>query len=125
MDSKYVKILGTEKFNTKEIKNEPSLEKAWFPAIVSKNEKNFKMYWQRIWGDDIIYFSNVGFDSGSLGINYITNQKDGSSFLKSISGPVTGLTLKSGGYVKTPINVMQIESLGKLTNIKKCSNFKN
>ena len=39
VDSKYVKILGTEKFNTKEIKNEPSLEKAWFPAIVSKNEK--------------------------------------------------------------------------------------
>ena len=125
VDSKYVKILGTEKFNTKEIKNEPSLEKAWFPAIVSKNEKKFKLYWQKIWGDDVNYFSNAGFDSGSIGINYVNNQKDGSSFLKNISGPITGLTLKSGGYVKKPINVMQIESLGKLTNIKKCSNFKN
>ena len=77
VDSKYVKILGTEKFNTKEIKNEPSLEKAWFPAIVSKNEKNFKLYWQKIWGDDVNYFSNAGFDSGSIGINYVNNQKDG------------------------------------------------
>ncbi|MDC3141835.1 hypothetical protein OBA40_10800, partial [Alphaproteobacteria bacterium] len=125
VDSKYVKILGTEKFNIKEIKNEPSLEKAWFPAIVSKNEKNFKLYWQKIWGDDVNYFSNAGFDSGSIGINYVNNKKDGSSFLKNISGPITGLTLKSGGYVKKPINVMQIESLGKLTNIKKCSNFMN
>ncbi|MDC3088826.1 hypothetical protein OA505_03460, partial [Alphaproteobacteria bacterium] len=125
VDSKYVKILGTEKFNTKEIKNEPSLEKAWFPAIVSKNEKNFQLYWQKIWGDDVNYFSNSGFDAGSIGINYVNNLKDGSSFLKNISGPITGLTLKSGGYVKKPINVMQIESLGKLTNIKKCSNFKN
>ena len=125
VDSKHVKILGTEKFNTKEIKNEPSLEKAWFPAIVSKNEKKFKLYWQKIWGDDVNYFSNAGFDSGNIGINYVNNQKDGSSFLKNISGPITGLTLKSGGYVKKPINVMQIVSLGKLTNIKKCSNFKN
>ena len=125
MDSKYVKILGTEKFNTKEIKNEPSLEKAWFPVIISKNEKNFKLYWKKIWGGDVNYFSNAGFDSGSIGINYVNNQKDGSSFLKNISGPITGLILKSGGYVKKPINVMQIESLGKLTSIKKCSNFKN
>ncbi len=124
VDSKYVKILGTEKFNTKEIKNEPSLEKAWFPAIVSKNEKDFRLYWQKIWGDDVNYFSNAGFDSGNIGINYVI-KKDGSSFLKNISGPITGLTLKSGGYVKKPINVMQIENLGKLTNVKQCSNFKD
>ncbi len=125
VDSRYVKILGTERFNTKEIKNEPSLEKAWFPAIVSKNEKDFRLYWQKIWGDDVNYFSNAGFDSGSIGINYVNKQKLGSSFFKNISGPITGLTLKSGGYVKKLINVMQIESLGKLTNIKKCSNFKD
>ena len=58
-------------------------------------------------------------------LNYVNKQKDSSSILKNISGPITGLILKSGGYVKKPINVMQIESLGKLTNIKKCSNFKN
>ncbi len=125
VDSNYIKILGTEKFNIKEIKNEPSLEKAWFPAIVSKNEKDFIPYWQKIWGDDVNYFSNAGFDAGNIGINYVNKQKDGSSFLKNISGPITGLTLKSGGYVKKPINVMQIESLGKLTNVKQCSNFKN
>ena len=80
---------------------------------------------KKIWGDDVDYFSNSGFDSGSIGINYVNKQKAGSSFFKNISGPITGLTLKSGGYVKKPINVMQIESLGKLTNIKKCSNFKD
>ena len=68
-------------------------------------------------------FSNAGFDSGNIGINYVSKHKDGLKFLKNISGPITGLTLKSGGYVKKHINVMQIESLGKLTNIKKCSNF--
>ncbi|MDC3116417.1 penicillin-binding protein activator [Alphaproteobacteria bacterium] len=124
VDSTYVKILGTEKFNTKEIKNEPSLEKAWFPAIISKNDKDFRLYWKKVWGDDINYFSNAGYDSGNIGIKYVNKQKDGSRSLKNISGPITGLTLKSGGYVKKPINVMQIESLGKLTNIEQCSNFK-
>ena len=125
VDSRYVKILGTEKFNIKEIKNEPSLEKAWFPSIVSKNEKDFRLYWQKIWGDDVNYFSNAGFDSGNIGISYVNKQKYLSSFLKNISGPITGLTLKPGGYVKKPINVMQIESLGKLTNVEQCTNFKN
>ena len=58
-------------------------------------------------------------------MNYANNQKNAQRLLKNVSGPITGLTLKSGGYVKKPINVLQIESLGKLTNIKKCSNFKD
>ena len=33
----------------------------------------------------------------------------------------SGMDLKA--FVKKPINVMQIENLGKLTNIEKCSNF--
>ncbi len=125
VDSRYVKILGTEKFNIKEIRNEPSLEKAWFPAIISKNEKEFRLYWQKLWGDDVNYFSNAGFDSGNIGINYLSKQNNSIKFLENISGPITGLTLKSGGYVKKPINVMQIENLGKLINIERCSNVKD
>ena len=40
IDSKKVQILGTEKFNVKEIKEEPSLEGAWFPMILNKKERN-------------------------------------------------------------------------------------
>ena len=125
VDSRYVKILGTEKFNLKEIKNEPSLEKAWFPIILSKNDKDFKLFWQYIWEDDVNYFSNAGFDAGIIGINYTNTEKDFLRFLKNVLGPITGLTLKNGGYVKKPIHVMQIENLDKLTNIEKCNNFKD
>lgn len=40
IDSKKVKILGTEKFNVKAIKDEPSLEGAWFPILLNKKERN-------------------------------------------------------------------------------------
>ena len=125
VDSRYVKILGTEKFSLKEIKNEPSLEKAWFPVILSKNEKEFKLLWQEIWGDDVNYFSNAGFDSGIIGINYINKQKDGLNFLKKAVGPISGLIFNSSGYVLKPIHVMQIENLGKISNIEKCNNSTN
>ena len=125
VDSRYVKILGTEKFNIKEIRNEPSLEKAWFPVILSKNDKGFKLFWQETWGDDVNYFSNAGFDSGIIGINYTNIEKDSLRFVKNILGPITGSTFQNGGYVKKPIHVMQIENLGKLTNMEKCNNLKN
>ena len=38
---------------------------------------------------------------------------------------MTGLIFDTNGYVKKPIQVMQIEDLGKLTNIEKCSKFKD
>ncbi len=125
VDSRYVKILGTEKFNLKEVRNEPSLEKAWFPIILSKNDKGFKLFWEETWGDDINYFSNAGFDSGIIGINYTNIEKHSLRFIKNILGPITGSSFQDGGYVKKPIHVMQIENLGKLTNMKKCNNFKN
>ena len=37
-----VKILGTEIFNHENIRNEPSLEKAWFPIIYNNNDNKFK-----------------------------------------------------------------------------------
>ena len=76
-----MKILGTETFNSKEIKNEPSLEKSWFPQILSKNNEQFKLLWKAVWGGTNDYFSNAGFDAGIIGINYINNlQKKSSIF---------------------------------------------
>ena len=124
VDSKYIKILGTEKFNLKEIKNEPSLVKAWFPLILSKNDNEFRLFWQEIWGENVNYFSNAGFDSGIIGINYVNEEKNGLKFLKNALGPITGLTFKSDGFVRKPIYVKQIENLGKLTNIEKCNNLR-
>jgi hypothetical protein len=40
IDSKKVQILGTEKFNVKAIKNEPSLEGSWFPRILDREDRN-------------------------------------------------------------------------------------
>ena len=125
VDSRFVKILGTETFNNEEIKNEPSLEKSWFPLILSKNNAHFKFFWNDTWGGANDYFSNAGFDAGVIGINYIKNLNKNRQYLNNVEGPVTGLIFDDNGYVKKPIQVMQIENLGKLTNIKKCSKFNN
>ena len=117
--------MGTENFNHNQIKTEPSLEKAWFPLIKSKNDKEFKLFWQEIWGDEVDYFSNAGFDAGIIGSNYVKKEKEGFEFLEKAIGPITGLMFNSNGYVKKPINIMQIENLGKLTDIEKCKNFKD
>ena len=124
VDSRYIKILGTETFNDKEIKNEPSLEKSWFPIISSKNDDEFKFLWKEIWGGNNNYFTNAGYDSGIIGLNYLNNMGNTKENLNNVQGQVTGLILGSNGYVKKPIQVMQIEDLGKLTNIKKCSKFR-
>lgn len=125
VDSRKIKILGTEKFNAKEIKNEPSLENSWFPLILSKNNNEFKLIWREIWGDKLNYFSNVGFDSGIIGISYVNDEKNKTKYLKKAKGPVSGLTFKSNGYVEKPIHIMEIKNLGKLANVKKCNAFTN
>ena len=121
VDSKLVKILGTETFNSKEIKNEPSLEKSWFPLISSKNNEQFKILWKDNWRSSNDYFTNAGFDAGIIAINYISNLKKNLIYFNNVEGPVTGLIFDKKGYVKKPIQVMQIEDLGKLTKIKKCN----
>ena len=121
VDSRFVKILGSETFNNEEIKNEPSLEKSWFPQILSKNNEQFKFLWKDVWGGTNDYFSNAGFDAGVIGINYINSLHKNLKFLNNVEGPVTGLIFDENGYVKKPVQVMQIEDLGKLTKIKKCS----
>ena len=121
VDSKFVKILGTETFNDKELKNEPSLEKSWFPLIFSKNNEQFRILWKDSWRSTNDYFTNAGFDAGVIAINYINTLKKDPPYFNNIQGPVTGLIIDRKGYVKKPIQVMQIEDLGKLTKIKKCS----
>ena len=125
VDSRYVKILGMEKFNNKEIKNEPSLEKSWFPIISFRNEDEFKFLWKHVWMDNINYFSYAGFDAGIIAINYLNNLENTLENLNNVRGPVTGLIFKNNGYVEKTIQVMQIENLGKLTNVGKCSKFTN
>ena len=79
--------------------------------------------WKKTWEDNINYFSNVGFDSGIIGIKYLNDNIGESKLLNNVKGPVAGFIFNSNGYVKKPIHVMQIENLGKLTNIEKCNNF--
>ena len=76
-------------------------------------------------GEGNNYFSNAGFDTGIIGIDFIKNKNHALKFLKNVQGPVTGLIFDNNGYVKKPIKVIQIEDLGKLTNIEKCSKFKD
>lgn len=121
VDSRYIKILGTETFNNKEIKNEPSLKKSWFPIIYSKNNAQFRMFWKDTWKDTNDYFSNAGFDAGMIAIDYVSNSENKLQYFTNVEGIVTGLIFDKNGFVKKPIQVMQIDDLEKLSKIKKCS----
>ena len=59
-----------------------------------------------------------------LGKN-LNNLDDTSQYLNNLEGPVTGLILNTNGYVEKPIEVMQIENLGKLIKIDKCGKSRN
>ena len=121
VDSRRIQILGTEKFNNIDIKNEPSLEKAWFPMISNNNTEDLKLIWNDAWNDKYDYFTNTGFDAGLIAINYLNQDKNIDKFLKNIKSLVNGFVFKSNGFVKKPVSVMQIEKLGKLKNIKTCN----
>ncbi len=123
VDSKKVQILGTEKFNLAEIKNEPSLEKAWFPKIISQNRKDFKLIWKSSWRENDDYFTYAGFDSGLLAINFLNQKKPVNDYLKDVKSLVTGFVFNPNGSVKKPVSVMQIEKLGKPKKIKNCDDF--
>jgi hypothetical protein len=123
VDSRKVQILGTEEFNTSEIKNEPSLEKAWFPMIASQNTEDLKLIWNEAWKDEYDYFTNAGFDAGIIGINYLNQNETIDVFLKPVKSLINGFTFKSNGLLTKPVSVMQIEKLGMLKNIKLCNNI--
>jgi len=123
VDSRKVQILGTEEFNTSEIKNEPSLEKAWFPMIASQNTEDLKLIWNESWKDEYDYFKNAGFDAGIIGINYLNQNKTIDVFLKDVKSFINGFTFKANGSLTKPVSVMQIQKLGMLKNIKLCNNI--
>ena len=174
IDSQKVQILGTEKFNVKAIKNEPSLEGAWFPRILDREdrneliiynkeedelkkikedlnteiennnfrknnlkakrlrivldrkarikEKDFTLVWKNTWGDDVNYFSKVGFDTGVLAFNFLNQDKKIEEYIENIEGLVTGFKFAANGYVKKLSSVVEIQKLGKLQNIRDCFN---
>jgi len=174
IDSKKVQILGTEKFNVKAIKNEPSLEGAWFPRILDREdrneliihnkeedelkkikedlniaiennnfrkdslkakrlkivldrkarikEKDFTLVWKNIWGDDVNYFSKVGFDTGILAINFLNQDKKIEEYIENIEGSITGFKFATNGYVTKLASVVEIQKLGRLQNIRNCFN---
>lgn len=174
IDSQKVQILGTEKFNVKAIKNEPSLEGAWFPRILDREdrneliiynkeedelkkikedlnteiennnfrknnlkakrlrivldrkarikEKDFTLVWKNTWGDDVNYFSKVGFDTGILAINFLNQDKKIEEYIENIEGSVTGFKFAANGYVKKLSSVVKIQKLAKIQNIRDCFN---
>ena len=83
------------------------MEKSWFPIISSKNDYEFKLLWKDVWGGRNNYFTNAGFDSGILGLDYLNNSNNTTEYLNNVEGKVTGLILGARGHVKKPIQVMQ------------------
>ncbi len=122
VDSKKIQILGTDKFNIDEIKNEPSLEKSWFPKIINRNQKDFQLIWQNTWNEDDNYFSNAAFDAGLISINYLKQEKALQVYLNDLKSVVTGFEFEKNGFVKKPISIVQVEKFGKLIKVEKCSN---
>ena len=52
------------------------------------------------------------------GLDYLNNSNITAEYLNNVEGKVTGLILGARGHVKKPIQVMQIDDLGKLNNIR-------
>lgn len=123
VDSKQTQILGTENFKIKDIRNEPSLEKSWFPIILDQNNKEFSSIWETAWGNKKNYFSSAAFDTGLIAINYLNQNKSPEEFFSDLKGSVTGFIFNSNGHVKKPIHVMQIENLEKLKIVENCKNL--
>ena len=48
-----------------------------------------------------------------------------SDYLDNLEGPVSGFILDTNGYVEKPIEVMQVENLGKLKKIERCGRFRD
>ena len=120
VDSKSVKILGTEIFNHENIRNEPSLEKAWFPIIYNNDDNKFKQILKDTWNKKANYFSSIGFDSGLLAFDFLKSDKKGIEYFQNAVSPLVGFVFKKNGKVEKPINIMEINNLGKLSIVKGC-----
>ena len=123
VDSKSVQILGTEIFNHKDIRNEPSLESSWFPVIYSKDDDKYKQVLKDTWNTQSNYFSKIGFDAGLLAINFLKLKTNDINYFYNAKSPLVGFVFKNNGQVKKPTHIMQIDNLGKLSNVKGCENI--
>jgi len=123
VDSKSVKILGTDIFNHKDIRNEPSLEKSWFPIIYSKNDNKFKEVMRETWNIKPNYFSKIGFDAGLLAIDFLKFEMKGVDYFQNVTSPLVGFAFKNNGQVEKPTHIMQIDNLGKLSIVQGCKNI--
>jgi len=123
VDSKSVQILGTEIFNLKDVRNEPSLESSWFPVIYSKDDNKYKQVLKNTWNTKSNYFSKIGFDAGLLAINFLKLKTNEVNDFHNAESPLIGFVFKNNGQVKKPTRIMQIDNLGKLSNVKGCENI--
>jgi ABC-type branched-subunit amino acid transport system substrate-binding protein len=123
VDTKSVKILGTGVFNHKDIRNEPSLEKSWFPIIYSKNDNKFKDIFRNHWNTKPNYFSKIGFDAGLLAFDFLKFEMKGVNYFQNVISPLVGFAFKNNGQVEKPIHIMQIDNLGKLSVVPGCRNI--
>jgi ABC-type branched-subunit amino acid transport system substrate-binding protein len=123
VDSKSVQILGTEIFNYKDIRNEPSLENSWFPVIYSKDDDKYKQVLKDTWNTQSNYFSKIGFDAGLLAINFLKLKTNDINYFYNAKSPLVGFVFKNNGQVKKPTHIMQIDNLGKLSNVKGCESI--
>ena len=123
VDSKSVQILGTEIFNHKDIRNEPSLESSWFPVIYSKDDNKYKQVLKDTWNTKSNYFSKIGFDSGLLAIDFLKLKTSEINYFDNAKSPLVGFIFKNNGQVEKPIHIKKIDNLGKLSTVKGCENI--
>jgi outer membrane PBP1 activator LpoA protein len=123
VDSKSVQILGTEIFNHKDIRNEPSLESSWFPVIYSKDDNKYKQVLKDTWNTKSNYFSKIGFDAGLLAINFLKLKTSEINYFDNAKSPLVGFVFKNNGQVEKPIHITKIDNLGKLSTVKGCENI--
>ena len=123
VDSKSVQILGTEIFNHKDIRNEPSLESSWFPVIYSKDDNKYKQILKDTWNTKSNYFSKIGFDAGLLAINFLKLKTSEINYFENAKSPLVGFVFKNNGQLEKPMHMMKIDNLGKLSTVKGCENI--
>ena len=75
------------------------------------------------WNRKSNYFSSVGFDSGLLAFDFLKSNKNSIEYFQNAVSPLVGFVFKKNGKVEKPINVMQINHLGKLSIVKGCQNI--
>jgi hypothetical protein len=69
------------------------------------------------------YFSKIGFDAGLLAIDFLKFEMKGVDYFQNARSPLVGFAFKNNGQVEKPIDIMQIDNLGKLSIVQVCENI--